>query len=231
MTGGAHDCAKTGIANRMDVHWHRRRQHLDGEILVHSAQLSGQAWRHCRYPCRSPRGTRRRAKNRHRLGRVTGIDRFNPFFPAEAAQELADENIRFLDTVLSGSRDHLEAEVLILGTTGEGDAGAAQLSPLTYPVKPSGEVLYPPPEDVRRLLTGEEDNSAKLQIGTLIARGDVEVSLSARHIVSRHLAILAMTGGGKTVAARRIIRELIDLKYPLVIFDPHGDYLGFFEKR
>jgi DNA helicase HerA-like ATPase len=40
-----------------------------------------------------------------------------------------------------------------------------------------------------------------------------------------------MTGGGKTVAARRIIRELIDLKYPLVIFDPHGDYLGFFEKR
>ncbi|MDE2517099.1 MAG: extracellular solute-binding protein, partial [Rhodospirillales bacterium] len=109
--------------------------------------------------------------------------------------------------------------------------GTAQLSPLTYPVKPSGEVLYPPPDDVRRLLTGEEDNSAKLKIGSLIARGDVEVSLSARHIVSRHLAILAMTGGGKTVAARRIIRELIDLKYPLVIFDPHGDYLGFFEKR
>lgn len=32
-----------------------------------------------------------------------------------------------------------------------------------------------------------------------------------------------MTGGGKTVAARRIIRELIELSYPLVIFDPHGD--------
>jgi DNA helicase HerA-like ATPase len=164
-------------------------------------------------------------------GRIVAIDRFNPFFPAEAAQELADQNIQFLDTVLSGSRDHLEAEVLILGTTAEADARTAQLSPLTYPVKPSGEVLYPPAEDVRRLLTGEEDNSAKLRIGTLIARGDVEVSLSARHIVSRHLAILAMTGGGKTVAARRIIRELIDLKYPLVIFDPHGDYLGFFEKR
>jgi DNA helicase HerA-like ATPase len=164
-------------------------------------------------------------------GRIVSIDRFNPFFPAEAAQELADENIRFLDTVLSGSRDHLEAEVLILGTTGEADAATAQLSPLTYPVKPSAEVLYPPADDVRRLLTGNDDGSAKLKIGTLIARGDVEVSLSARHIVSRHLAILAMTGGGKTVAARRIIRELIDLKYPLVIFDPHGDYLGFFEKR
>lgn len=164
-------------------------------------------------------------------GRIVSIDRFNPFFPAEAAQELADENIRFLDTVLSGSRDHLEAEVLILGTTSDGSA-SAQLSPLTYPVKPSGEVLYPPADDVRRLLTGDDDDrSPKLGIGTLIARGDVEVSLSAKHIVSRHLAILAMTGGGKTVAARRIIRELIELRYPLVIFDPHGDYLGFFEKR
>jgi|HubBroStandDraft_4_1064222.scaffolds.fasta_scaffold00586_13 DNA helicase HerA-like ATPase len=167
-------------------------------------------------------------------GRIVSIDRFNPFFPAEAAQELADKNIEFLDTVLSGSRDHLEAEVLILGTTLGADAGAAQLSPLTYPVKPSAEVLYPNAADVRRLLVGKEDENTKqpmLHIGTLIGRGDVEVSLSARYVVSRHLAILAMTGGGKTVAARRIIRELIELGYPLIIFDPHGDYLGFFEKR
>lgn len=167
-------------------------------------------------------------------GRITAIDRFNPFFPAEAAQELANENIRFLDTVLSGSRDHLEAQVLILGVTFSDDPSAAQLSPLTYPVKPSAEVLYPPASAVKRLLTGEDRTDpppAKLLVGSLIARNDVEVSLGAKDIVSRHLAILAMTGGGKTVAARRIIRELINLSYPLVIFDPHGDYLGFYEKR
>lgn len=164
-------------------------------------------------------------------GRIVSIDRFNPFFPAEAAQELANENIKFLDTVLSGSRDHLEAEVLILGTTVAGSSGGPQLSPLTYPVKPSAEVLYPTADDVRLLLTGEEQKGPKLKIGTLIARGDVDVSLSARQVVSRHLAILAMTGGGKTVAARRIIRELIEIGYPLVIFDPHGDYLGLFENR
>jgi DNA helicase HerA-like ATPase len=146
-------------------------------------------------------------------GRITSIDRFNPFFPAEAAQELANENIHFIDTVLSGSRDHLEAEVLILGTTFEDVPGVAQLSPLTYPVKPSAEVLYPPADAVKRLLTGDDERTnpppAKLLVGTLIARSDVDVSLSARDVVSRHLAILAMTGGGKTVAARRIIRELI----------------------
>ena len=116
------------------------------------------------------------------------------------------------------------------------DREPLQLSPLTYPVKPSSAVLYPPPEEVRKLLTGQDDDPRRprppmLRIGTLIARDDVEVALSARQVVSRHLAILAMTGGGKTVAARRIIRELMEIGYPLVIFDPHGDYLGFFEKR
>jgi DNA helicase HerA-like ATPase len=167
-------------------------------------------------------------------GRIVSIGRFNPFFPAEAAQELADQNLRFLDTVLAGSRDHLEADVLILGTTFGDDAASTQLSPLTYPVKPSADVLYPRGDDVLQLLTGESGGPSgppRLRVGSLIARDEVEVSLSARHVVSRHLAILAMTGGGKTVAARRIIRELIKLRYPLVIFDPHGDYLGLFEKR
>lgn len=166
-------------------------------------------------------------------GRIVSIDRFNPFFPAEAAQELANENIDLLDTVLSTSRDHLEAEVLILGTTFD-DQRKLELSPLTYPVQPAAAVLSPDGPSIRRLLIGEDDKppkAPKLDIGTLIGRGDVEVSLSAKQIVSRHLAILAMTGGGKTVAARRIIRELIDLKYPLIIFDPHGDYLGLYEKR
>jgi DNA helicase HerA-like ATPase len=45
------------------------------------------------------------------------------------------------------------------------------------------------------------------------------------------MAILAMTGGGKTVASRRILRELLNIEYPLVVLDPHGDYLGFWEKR
>lgn len=163
--------------------------------------------------------------------RIIGIDRFNPFFPAEAAQELVEEGTRFLDTVLSNSRDHLEAEALILGITRDDTREGLVLSPLTYPVKPSEEVLYPPTETVQSLLTGEDTRKAPIRIGSLIGRSDVRVELSARHVISRHLAILAMTGGGKTVAARRILRELIDLNYPLVIFDPHGDYLGLYEKR
>ena len=164
-------------------------------------------------------------------GRISAISRFNPFFPAEAAQELAEEGIALHDTVLSTTRDHLEAEVLILGATCSLDVDRPYLSPLSYPVKPASEVLQPPADAVTKLLTGSDERRVLLRVGTLIGRPDVPISLSAKEVVSRHLAILAMTGGGKTVAARRILRELIKINYPLIIFDPHGDYLGIYEKR
>jgi DNA helicase HerA-like ATPase len=170
-------------------------------------------------------------KNAIIWGRIVSIDRHNPFFPAEAAQELAEQDLRLIDTVLSTSRDYLNAEVLILGSSDENSAAEMDLSPLTYPVQPAARVVNPPAATIRKLLGAAKDNVPKLHVGTLLGRSDVDVSLAANKVVSRHLAILAMTGGGKTVAARRIILELVGHGYPIVIFDPHGDYLGLYENR
>jgi hypothetical protein len=156
--------------------------------------------------------------------RITEISRFNPFFPYEAAHELANEGLDLLDTVLSNSRDQLEAHALILGCTDTRDF--ASLSPLNYPVQPASRVYHPPSEAIRQLLVGGRSNEVELHVGSLLARPDVDVGISANRLVSRHLAILAMTGGGKTVAARRIIRGLTKIRYPIVILDPHGDYIG-----
>jgi hypothetical protein len=161
--------------------------------------------------------------------RITNIRRFNPFFPFEAAQEIAGEGISLEDTILSGTRDQLEACALILGSTPEDDLSG--LFPLTYPVKPAATVFQPPAEAVRQLLIGGRESERSMHIGSLIARDDVEVTLSAPRLVARHMAILAMTGGGKTVAARRMIRELIRHHYPLLILDPHGDYIGLWQCR
>src|SRR6185436_15244435 len=154
--------------------------------------------------------------------------RFNPFLPAEAGQELAEEGLSAIDTVLSLTRDQVEARALVLGTTLEGNH--KHLRPLSYPVSPGADVHLPPSSSVRTILTGDEDTD-RLRLGTLIGRSDVEVGLKTNSIVARHMAILAMTGGGKTVAARRIIRELLEARYPLVILDPHGDYLGLWLRR
>jgi DNA helicase HerA-like ATPase len=164
-------------------------------------------------------------------GRITSIERFNPFFPYEAAQELASESIPLVDTVLSQSRDQLQSKVLVLGFTSAKTGDYLDLYPLTYPIPPAADVRYPPAEAIKNLLAGGMQGYTPLKIGTLIARGDVRVDIAAERIAARHMAIMAMTGGGKTVAARRVIREFVDLGYPLLILDPHGDYLGLWEKR
>lgn len=161
--------------------------------------------------------------------RVIEISRFNPFFPQEAAQEITGAGLSLTDTVLSGTRDQLEAKALILGTTSIDRFD--RLRPLTYPVRPAAQVVRPPATVVRELLLGRDTSETKLEIGTLIARSDVDVEISAPKLVSRHMAILAMTGGGKTVAARRVIRELAAHRYPMVILDPHGDYIGLWSCR
>lgn len=161
-------------------------------------------------------------------GRIVELERFNPFLPAEAGQELADHGLEFRDTVLSHTRDQVEAKVLVLGSAPEDDV--QNLQPLNYPVSPGAEVRLPPAEMVKAMLVGDEDVE-RLKLGHLIGRSDIEVEIKANTVVARHMAILAMTGGGKTVAARRILRELIDARYPILIFDPHGDYLGLWKNR
>ena len=162
-------------------------------------------------------------------GRITSLKRFNPFLPTEATVELADEGLELTDTVLSNTRDQVEGSVLVLGRTSERDFRI--LMPLNYPVQPGALVKLPLPADIKTILTGDDQSAERLQIGTLLGRRDVDVSLKTNVLVARHMAILAMTGGGKTVAARRIIKELLGKKYPVVILDPHGDYLGFWTKQ
>lgn len=161
-------------------------------------------------------------------GRIVELGRFNPFLPTEAGQELAEEGVDLLSTVLSLSRDQVQGRVLVLGSTDVNDL--LRIRPLNYPVSPGAVVYLPPASAVKTILTGDEQTH-RLHLGSLIGRSDVPVRIKTNAIVARHMAILAMTGGGKTVAARRIIRELLEVRYPLVILDPHGDYLGLWKKR
>ncbi len=135
-------------------------------------------------------------------GRIVELGRFNPFLPAESGQELAAEGIQMLDTVLSLSRDQVQGTVLVLGCTSE--SKLTSMSPLSYPVKPGSQVIRPHALTVKRVLTGGEEHH-RIHLGTLIGRRDVNVDILTNAVVARHMAILAMTGGGKTVAARRVI--------------------------
>jgi uncharacterized protein len=161
--------------------------------------------------------------------RIVELGRYNPFLPAEAGQELAEEGLELTDTVLSISRDQIEGKAIVLGYT-DFTQDSTNLRPLSYPVQPGAEIRLPPAPTVQGILVGDED-VPRLRLGTLLGRSDIRVELKTNVILARHMAILAMTGGGKTVAARRVIRELLAARYPLLVLDPHGDYLGFWLKQ
>lgn len=165
------------------------------------------------------------AKKRRVWVKVMSIERLNPLFPRESAQEIAYEQIEAIDTIASISREMITARCKILGI----DKGDGTFDILGYPIKPTSPVYRPKVEDVQKVILGQLKEDRAINVGHLKTREEIEVTLDGHFIVSRHLAILAMTGAGKTVSCRKIIEELIDKSYPILIFDPHEDYINLTE--
>ena len=160
--------------------------------------------------------------------KVKRIERMNPLFPIEAGHELATTRTNPFDTVLSLSREMVTAVCQILGAEPVDGHSGGKLDHLRYPPMPASSAYSPSSEDIARVVLGElrQKQNRALDIATLSNRPEVDVKVDGHAIVTRHLAILAMTGAGKSWTARRVIEQLVEKNYPIVIFDPHGDYTG-----
>ena len=160
--------------------------------------------------------------------KVQRIERINPLFPVEAGHELAETQTDPMDTVLSLSREMVSAVCQVLGYERVKDKWSGKLESLRYPPKPATRAYGPDPEDLERVLVGKLESKpiSALDIADLSNRDDIDVKVDGHAIVTRHLAILAMTGAGKSWTARRIVEQLAAKSYPMVLFDPHGDYTG-----
>ena len=160
--------------------------------------------------------------------KVQRIERLNPLFPSEAGHELAATRTDPFDTVLSLSREMVTAVCQVLGAEPLTGSSGGKLDHLRYPPQPASSAYRPDSSDIARVVVGEleQKQNRALDIATLSNRPEVDVKVDGHAIVTRHLAILAMTGAGKSWTARRIIEELAAKNYPIIIFDPHGDYTG-----
>jgi len=160
--------------------------------------------------------------------KVQRIERINPLFPSEAGHELAATHTNPFDTVLSLSREMVTAVCQVLGSEPQDRRASGKLDHLRYPAQPATSAYMPDSGDIARVVLGDlaQKQSRALDIARLSNRPDVDVLVDGHAVVSRHLAILAMTGAGKSVTSRRIIEQLAEKNYPIVIFDPHGDYTG-----
>ncbi len=53
---------------------------------------------------------------------------------------------------------------------------------------------------------------------------NIKVNLPVKHLMTKHVAILAKTGAGKSYMAGVLLEEFAEKNLPVVILDPHGEY-------
>ena len=63
-----------------------------------------------------------------------------------------------------------------------------------------------------------------LKLGNLITQEEVSVEVNINKMVSRHLAVLAMTGAGKSNTVSVIVDGLLNVNGSVLIFDMHSEY-------
>lgn len=90
------------------------------------------------------------------------------------------------------------------------------------PAPPGTEIKIADEEILKKVFKVENS----LKIGNLISQDEVEVKININNMVSRHLAILAMTGAGKSNTVSILIDGLLEHNGCILIFDMHSEYSG-----
>jgi DNA helicase HerA-like ATPase len=102
-------------------------------------------------------------------------------------------------------------------------SGGVEILPPRTPV-PNGSRVYKANSELLRAIYYGGDGY--IEIGNLLLRNDVPIYLNVDELVSRHFAILAVTGAGKSNAVAVLVSEIVNrLRGTVVILDPHGDYV------
>ncbi|HOI39220.1 MAG TPA: ATP-binding protein [Methanobacterium sp.] len=65
-----------------------------------------------------------------------------------------------------------------------------------------------------------------LKLGNLITQDEVAIEIDINKMVSRHLAVLAMTGAGKSNTVSVIVDGLLKVNGSVLIFDMHSEYVN-----
>ncbi len=86
-----------------------------------------------------------------------------------------------------------------------------------------GTRVHLAPDDLLRKFFSRTSGSC-ITLGTLMNRQNVEVALDPNGL-SRHLAIIAQTGAGKSYLAGKVLEELLGLGATIVVLDPNSDYV------
>jgi len=164
--------------------------------------------------------------NTYVLGRIVSISRSNILYNSNMGEGLTSLEI------LPGAQVTGETLFGTIELVGYRD-NYGQIKIPRRPLNPGEKVYGVDYEFLSKFYKFDENTS--INIGNLIGydKGNniVPVYLDVNKLVTEHLAVLAMTGSGKSYTVGRIIERLVaEMNGSVVVFDVHGEYGKAFEK-
>lgn len=154
------------------------------------------------------------------IGRIEEIIKTNRYFMQPETISTYEESINL--HFPTDKWEFILCKVYCLGILNE------RIGKTTFPVSPGQVVEVAEKENLKKAFKFTENG---LRLGNLIGH-DLEVKMNLNKLFQKHLAILALSGGGKSYATSVLIEELIRRKEEegrvgTIIIDPHGEYTSF----
>ena len=120
---------------------------------------------------------------------------------------------------LEKQEDMTTAHCQVIGYKDKKDG---KIKKLRIPFEPGSEVLKSEDDFVASIIQ-LEDSESGAYVGKLDGK-DIDVSIDLKKLLTKHVAILAKSGSGKSYTVGVLLEEIIEKKVPLLIIDPHGEY-------
>lgn len=155
------------------------------------------------------------------LGRIVSISRSNVLYSDALGEGVAEVN------VLPGSLVSGETLYATVELVGFKDSRSGEIRLPRRPLDPGAKVFGVDYAFLRDFYRFSESTS--IHIGNLVGyesgANTVPIFLDVNILATEHLAVLAMTGSGKSYTVGRIIERLVgQMNGTVVVFDPHGEY-------
>ncbi len=161
-------------------------------------------------------------RERYVLGMIESIYSGNPLAPGDLDNPYAIPKLRVYDE--TRRRTYLRGVIRLLSyvSTLLSRNGPVVEAPKTPP--PPLSLVYRASSTLLKKIFSERGREW-IRIGVLASHPDVPYSVNVNYIVQRHLAILAVTGAGKSNAVALLVSRIVGkLRGTVLIFDMHSEY-------
>jgi len=181
----------------------------------------------CRMPVRQGQFVEVETEEGRVIAFVTNLIKTNRYFMRAESVKEYERGGRPLAAIFPAGRwEYLIAEARALGVQGE-----QGLERTTFPPSPGQKVCEARSEGLTHFLGLNPDDGVEL--GKL-KHHELPVKLDLTRLLRKHVAVLAMSGAGKSHGAMVIIEELLDRlpgrgRIGIVVADVHGEYVNLAE--